>query len=87
MIRQSGDIDIWLDGSRGDIFKMVKRDVGKASNQYHHIDYPMVKGVSIEIHYIPSFMNHPLLNHRMQKYYRRGYGRYQHMFLFSNIFK
>ena len=69
MIRQSGDIDIWLDGSRGDIFKMVKRDVGKASNQYHHIDYPMVKGVSIEIHYIPSFMNHPLLNHRMQKYY------------------
>lgn len=69
MMRQSGDIDIWLDGSREAIFKMVKRDVHKVENQYHHIDYPIIQGVEIEIHYVPSFFSNLFYNRRLQKYY------------------
>ena len=37
---------------------------------YHHIDLGEFKGVEVEVHYRPSFMNSPIYNHRLQRWFR-----------------
>lgn len=48
--RNPGDIDIWLEGDRKKILRYVRQYVPNANHQYHHVDFPVVKGVAVEIH-------------------------------------
>lgn len=68
--RTPGDVDIWLEGSRREILAYVRRTWPEAPFQYHHVDYPPVRGVGIEVHFIPSFFSNPLQNRRMQAFFR-----------------
>lgn len=54
--RQSGDIDIWLDGGREKIMDYVRRYFPKAKARYHHVDFPAIKGLEIEVHFTPTWM-------------------------------
>ena len=69
MMRQSGDIDIWLEGRDTDIIAYVRNLCPKAKACYHHIDFDRVKNASVEVHYRPSFMNNLPNNARLQKYF------------------
>lgn len=68
--RTSGDIDVWLEGNRKDILNYVRSILPNAPFQYHHVDLPPLKDVSIEVHFIPSFFSNPLQNKRMQTFFR-----------------
>lgn len=77
--RQSGDIDAWVLPSerKGKSIDQCAREVinyahgftpgTKAS--YHHVDFPAMKGVEVEIHYRPSYMFCLRANRKLQKYF------------------
>lgn len=67
--RTPGDIDIWLDGDRNTIMKYVGRHTSKCKPVYHHIDFPVINGLDIEIHFTPSWMNSPFTNRKLQRFF------------------
>ena len=69
-LRQCGDIDIWLDGSQKQIVAFLKERFKVPKVVYHHADVKMVKGIGVEVHFTPSWMNSPCANRRLQKYFR-----------------
>ena len=68
--RTPGDIDIWLHGERSAILEYVRQHVPDCKPVYHHVDFPVVSGVSIEVHFTPTWMNSPLKNHRLQRFFK-----------------
>ena len=67
--RTPGDIDIWLFGERKEILDYVRRHVPDCKPVYHHVDFPVVEGLDIEVHFTPSWMNSPVTNHRLQRFF------------------
>lgn len=70
MYRNPGDIDIWLDGSRKEIIDYVRRFLPSSPIFYHHMDFPKIDGVEIEVHFTPSWMNSYFTNRRLQQLFR-----------------
>ena len=68
--RTAGDIDIWVEGKREAITKVVRSKTPNVFEQYHHIDFPIFKNIPVEVHYLPSQMSNPIHNRRLQNYYR-----------------
>ena len=55
LARQSGDIDVWVDGSKDEIISFVKSTYPEAEIQSHHIDYPVFDDVDVELHFMPTY--------------------------------
>ena len=72
--RTPGDIDIWLQGSREEILGYVRQHVPDCKPVYHHVDFPVVDGLDIEVHFTPSWMNSPVTNRRLQRFFRESAG-------------
>ena len=70
--RTPGDIDIWLQGSREEVLDYVRRHVSDCKPVYHHVDFPVIKGLDIEVHFTPSWMNSPVTNRRLQRFFRES---------------
>lgn len=70
-LRQCGDIDIWVDADRNTTLDFLRSHGGTGKVFYHHCEPHMVKGISTEVHFLPSWMNAPIANRRLQKYFRR----------------
>lgn len=70
--RMSGDIDLWVEGSRKEVVNYVRRYCPDAEVVYHHVDFPVLEGAEIEIHFTPSWMNSWQTNRRLQKYFREN---------------
>ena len=68
--RTPGDIDIWLHGKREEILEYVRKHVPDCKPVYHHVDFPVVEGLAIEVHFTPSWMNSPITNRRLQRFFR-----------------
>ena len=68
-IRTCGDIDIWLEGGRDKIMKMVNEHWPGQLVRYHHIEIPPANGIPIEVHFFPSYMHAPWRNKRLQKWF------------------
>ena len=68
--RTPGDIDIWLQGSREEVLDYVRRHVPDCKPVYHHVDFPVIEGLDIEVHFTPSWMNSPVTNRRLQRFFR-----------------
>ena len=69
LMRIPGDIDIWVEGEREKIFNYVKSFFPDTHDQYHEIHFPILKGIIMEVHYTPCFLNNLYLNKRLQKYF------------------
>lgn len=67
LYRTPGDIDIWLDGKREEIISYVRRIMPDSPIFYHHMDYPKIDGIEIEVHFTPSWMNSYFTNQRLQR--------------------
>lgn len=69
--RQSGDVDVWVDGGREKIYDFA-RQFDKAGRlygvNYHHIHFHLIEDVHIEVHIWPSFLSSPLRNRRLHKF-------------------
>ena len=70
--RTPGDIDIWLHGSREGILGYVRQYVPDCKPVYHHVDFPVVDRLDIEVHFTPSWMNSPVTNRRLQRFFRES---------------
>ena len=75
LLRQPGDIDIWVyskdDGrsKREEVVELVRRKHPEAEVRYYHIEY-MDGGVPVEAHFMPGIMNNPVYNGRLQRWYK-----------------
>lgn len=69
--RQSGDIDLWVEGSRGDIYKTLKARWKVGETVIHHADVEIFKDTPTEIHFIPSFTYSPFLYRKYKKFFKR----------------
>ena len=70
--RMPGDVDIWLQGGREKILGYVRQHVPDCKPVYHHVDFPVVEGMEIEVHFTPSWMNSPVTNRRLQQFFRES---------------
>ena len=67
--RTSGDIDVWVNASRGRITEYAKSHFGIGDDiRYHHIE-TTVEGVPVELHFVPCTMNNPIYNRRLQRWF------------------
>ena len=67
--RTPGDVDVWLFRERQEILEYVRSHVPDCKPVYHHVDFPVIEGLDIEIHFTPSWMNSPLSNKRLQRFF------------------
>ena len=67
--RTPGDIDIWLMGEREKILSYVRQHVPHCKPVYHHVDFPVIDGLDIEVHFTPTWMNSPITNRRLQQFF------------------
>ena len=82
--RMSGDIDLWvmsgereegrrkMDELAGKVIGYAKRRNPEAKALYHHVDAGVFKGIEVEIHYRPSFMNNLVHNRRLQRWFEEN---------------
>lgn len=69
--RCPGDIDLLVKGNKKDIINYVKQRYPHTKTAYQHIDYPVFEDVEVELHYLPTYLNNPIYNHRFQKWYNK----------------
>lgn len=72
--RQSGDIDIWVDGRIRDIVSFLSTQCEKSllTNAYHHTEFPIWNDVEVEVHWRPSWRSSPIHNYRLQRWFKEN---------------
>lgn len=70
--RAAGDIDIWVLGKPSEVIRFVHSISPKEKASYHHIDFPAINGIPVEVHYRPCYLQNSLHNFRLQKYFRQS---------------
>ncbi len=71
-LRNPGDIDVWVNGSRERIAAFAREHYGwKDEMRYHHLETKL-DGVPVELHFLPCTMNNPIYNARLQKWFKRN---------------
>lgn len=71
--RQSGDVDIWLNIPRDQIYRMAREHDPNGiihGANYHHIHYQLFPDCEVEVHIYPSFLSNPFLNHQLHSFFR-----------------
>lgn len=71
MLRQSGDVDIWLEGERKRIINYVRRFFPKQGIQWLEMEFPIKKDTVIEVHTTPNILFDPWDNRRLQRYFNK----------------
>ncbi len=71
--RQSGDIDIWVEGNRKDTISFLRSRWCVTDVVYHHCDADIFPDIKVEVHFTPSWMNDPFANRKLQRYYRDSF--------------
>ena len=69
--RTAGDIDIWVSGKPSEVIRFVHSISPKEKASYHHIDFPAINGISVEVHYRPCYLQNPRYNHQLQQWFSR----------------
>ena len=79
-VRTSGDIDLQVKGGREEVLRYVKKRFPQVKTAYQHVDYPIFKDVTVEIHYLPVYMNNPLFNRRLKTWFdNQPHALYDHL--------
>ncbi len=73
LYRQSGDIDVWVDGERDDTIRYMKAHYKCGRAVIHHIDVEVFDDVPVEVHFVPSYA-YSLPRYRV---YRRFFNEYK----------
>lgn len=71
-LRQTGDIDLWVEGDRKTICTYLQRFVkAPLEMEYHHANFPFFKDVDVEVHFHPSFLHWPPSLLALNRFYKR----------------
>ncbi|MBO4446881.1 MAG: nucleotidyltransferase family protein [Bacteroidales bacterium] len=68
-LRSSGDVDIWVESDRKWLKDFVRSINPNAGVYYHHITLIKIRGVELEAHFMPTWMNNPFVNARLQRWF------------------
>ena len=70
-LRMPGDIDIWLEGGCDKVIEYVKSIIPDSKPTYHHVDFNVINGIDIEVHYRPTWMYNPFNNRCLQRFFAK----------------
>ena len=70
LFRQSGDIDIYLEGGFKKVNDFVQRTCPTNQINELEIHYHCLEDTEVEIHYRPFFMRNPIKNAKLQKFFK-----------------
>ncbi len=68
--RNSGDIDLWVKGSRKEICDYVLSKCPDAQDGDMHIEAPFFNDVVVEVHYFPRYSSVPKYDKRLQTWFK-----------------
>ncbi len=80
MYRSAGDIDVWMIPREGqDVIKYAKQAAKERGEEkpvvtYLHTNLPKYKGIEVEAHFRPAYMNSPIFNRRTLKWQNENAG-------------
>ena len=69
LLRQSGDIDVWVEGDRQQLVDFLRSRFQVHKVVYHHCDVIMVQGIKVEVHFTPTWMNAFRRDRRLQRWF------------------
>lgn len=76
LCRVSGDMDLWLDVPKRKTIDYVRRYcVGVGCVCPHHIGFPVVKGIPVELHFYPAAMMNPWADRALRRFVKEQTGR------------
>ena len=70
MLRQSGDIDVWVDTDEEGALRWVKKYQRELDFDYKHVHLDVLEGTSVEVHYRPSTSRVPWYMKRVEHFTR-----------------
>lgn len=68
MLRQSGDIDLWVDGGMKRTMTWARNNYGDVAFDYINAHVPMFKETEVELHWRVRSMSNLIKNRRLQKW-------------------
>lgn len=68
MLRQSGDIDIWMKGGMKKVVEYVKKIAPTRSMSHQHVHLNVYKDTSVEMHYLPAELHCPWYDKHLKCY-------------------
>lgn len=72
LYRQSGDIDIWVDGKQDEIVSCFRNNnICIHDIHYVHSIADFYNDLEVEVHFRPSWMYNPFNNRKLQKYFNK----------------
>lgn len=71
LLRQSGDIDIYLDGGFDKVMKFVNETHPTKEVNELEIHYHCLADTEVEIHYRPFIMRNPFKNRKLQRFFEK----------------
>lgn len=70
MLRQSGDIDIWVNGTWQDVMDYVNVKSPNREFDDKHTHLEIFDDTIVEVHWWPSTSSNPIISNRLKTYYR-----------------
>ena len=70
LIRNCGDIDLWVEGGRKKILSALKPKWKISHIVNHHAKVEFFNDVSVEIHYVPAWLYNPFNNRKLQRFFK-----------------
>lgn len=68
-LRQSGDIDVWVDATREKVIDYGMQIAPNKGFDQKHMHYQCFEDTDVEAHWIPVKRNNPLWNRKLEKYF------------------
>lgn len=66
LLRQSGDIDVWIDGGVETVVTLAESLGLKSDVTEQHVHLDIFENTEVEVHFIPSMLRCPFANARLQ---------------------
>lgn len=70
-LRQSGDIDVWVEGGLASVLKIADTIGHKPMVAEHHVDLPIFDNTVVEAHFTPSYLRCPWNNKHLQSWFEK----------------
>ena len=71
LLRQSGDIDVYVDASREEVIRYAQSLGDSYPNwDYKHLHLRIFNDVEVEVHYVPEVFLNLWKNHRLQRWFK-----------------
>ena len=70
LLRQSGDIDLWVGGGRKAVWSHIRKNFGLFEYDYKTVHPSFYRDTEVEIHWIPEILMNLIRNRRLQKFWK-----------------